>query len=74
MGMNLTLSNIDKHIKQYFSTRAYKILYLLCGSTYKDSKTSLFYFLWFFPWFTMHFQNLQPLKLTFKLEQKLFRN
>ena len=45
MGMNLTLTNIDKYLKQYFYTKAYKILYLMCGSTYKDSKTSLFYFL-----------------------------
>jgi len=48
MGMNLTLTNIDKYLKQYFSTKSYNILYLMCGSTYKDYKTSLFYFLWFF--------------------------
>ena len=44
-GKNLTITNIDKYLKQYFSTKAYKILYLLCGPTYKDSKTYLFCFL-----------------------------
>src|SRR6185312_1349011 len=40
----------------------------------KQSYPNWFYLFTIFLLFTMHFQNLQPLKLTFKLEQKLFRN
>ena len=48
MGMNLTLTNIDKYLKQYFSTKAYKILYLMCGLLTSIPKHLYFAFYDFF--------------------------